>query len=132
MTHHMISRIAVWLLAIVMNVFGIMHFMNPDALVVNVPMYIPGGIIWVYVVGIAFILVALAFIFNRFVAVAGYVLAGLLILFVLTIHLPNWRDSGDPAMRMMAFVNLLKDTAIAAFALFIASNAKNQRLYEWK
>ncbi len=132
MTHHMISRIAVWLLAIVMIVFGIMHFMNPDALVVNVPMYLPGGMIWVYVVGIVFILVALAFIFNRYVAVAGYVLAGILILFVLMIHLPNWRNSGDPAMRQLAFVNLLKDTAIAAFALFIGSNAKNQHLYEWK
>jgi len=132
MIHHMISRIAVWLLAIVMIVFGISHFRNPDALVVNVPMYIPGGIIWVYVVGVAFLLVAIAFILNRWVAVAGYLLAALLLIFVLTVHLPNSLDSGDPAMRQMAFISILKDTAIAGFALFIASNAKNQRLYEWK
>ncbi|MFT3703464.1 MAG: hypothetical protein QM802_13900 [Agriterribacter sp.] len=132
MIHHMISRIAVWLLAIVLIFFGIMHFKNPDAMLVMVPLFIPGGIVWVYVVGVAFILVGLAFVINRFVAVAGYVLAGLLLLFVLLVHLPNWQDSGDPAMRQMAFINLLKDTAIAGFALFIASNAKNQRLYEWK
>jgi len=99
MTRHMLSRIAVWLLAIVMIVFGVMHFKNPDAMLVYVPLYIPGGIIWVYVVGVAFILVGLAFILNRYVAVAGFILAVLLLLFVLLIHLPNWRDSGDPAMR---------------------------------
>ncbi|MBN8786201.1 MAG: hypothetical protein J0I84_03870 [Terrimonas sp.] len=130
MTRHMLSRIAVWLLAIVMIVFGVMHFKNPDAMLVYVPLYIPGGIIWVYVVGVAFILVGLAFILNRYVAVAGFILAVLLLLFVLLIHLPNWRDSGDPAMRQGALVNILKDLAIAGFALFIASNAKNQRLYE--
>lgn len=132
MIHHMISRIAIWLLAIVLITFGIQHFREPDAMLVNVPVYIPGGIIWVYVVGVAFILVGLAFIINRYVAIAGYVLAALLLLFVLLIHLPNHLDSGDPAMRQMALVNLLKDTAIAGFALFIASNAKNQRLYVWE
>jgi len=132
MIHHMISRIAVWLLAIVMIVFGISHFRNPDAFVVNVPMFVPGGIIWVYVVGVAFMFVAIAFILNRWVAFAGYLLAALLIIFVVTIHLPNSLESGDPAMRQMAFISILKDTAIAGFALFIASNAKNQRLYEWK
>lgn len=130
MTHHMISRMAVWLLAIVMIVFGISHFMNPDAMLVYVPLYLPGGIIWVYVVGVAFILVGLAFILNRWVAVAGYILAALLVMFVLLIHLPNWRNSGDPAMRQGAMVNILKDLAIAGFALFIASNAKNQHLNE--
>lgn len=130
MTRHMISRIAVWLLAIVMIVFGILHFKNPDAMLVYVPLYIPGGIIWVYVVGAAFILVGLAFILNRYVAIAGYILAVLLLLFVLLIHFPNFQNAGSPDMRQMALVSVLKDAALAGFALFIASNAKNQRLYE--
>ncbi len=128
MNQHTISRIAIYLLALVMIVFGVYHFMYPRNLVVFVPAFIPGGIIWVYLVGIAFILVALAFITRRFVKIAGYLLALLLIMFVLTIHLPNYLHAGDKDMQDVAFINLLKDLALAAFALHIASNADNHAL----
>lgn len=128
MVPHVISRIAVWLLAIVMIVFGIQHFRHPKEMMNFVPNYLPGGLYWVYFVGAAFVLAAVALIVNRYVAVAGYLLAVMLLAFVLLVHLPNYQESGDPEMRQIAFVNLLKDTAIAAFALFIAANAKGQRL----
>jgi uncharacterized membrane protein YphA (DoxX/SURF4 family) len=128
MIPHIISRIAVWLLAIVMIVFGIQHFRHPENMLVYVPPYLPGGVVWVYLVGAAFILVAVAFLLNRFVAVAGYLLAILLLSFVVLIHWPNYRNSGDIEMRQLAFISLLKDAALAGFALFIAANAKDQRL----
>lgn len=128
MKHHLVSRIAIWLLAIVMIIFGIHHFRYPENMLVYVPVYLPGGIIWVYVVGVAFILAGLAFIINRFVSLAGYLLAALLISFVLMVHWPNHRDAGNAEMRQMAFVNMLKDTALAAFALYVGVNAKHQRL----
>jgi len=128
MKHLTISRIAILILAIVMIVFGIMHFVRPDNMLVYVPLYLPEGIVWVYLVGIAFILTALAFILNRYVSFAGYLLALLLILFVLLIHIPNHLNSGDSLMRQNALVNALKDTALAAFAMYIASTAKSQRL----
>jgi hypothetical protein len=59
---------------------------------------------------------------------AGYVLATLLIVFVLTIHLPNYLNAGDKEVQQMAFISILKDTALAAFALHIASNANNHEL----
>jgi uncharacterized membrane protein len=108
--------------------FGIYHFMRPSNMLSYVPNYLPGGIIWVYIVGAAFILAGLAFIFNRFVSVAGYLLAVLLISFVLLIHLPQYRNAGDPDMRQQSLVNLLKDLALAGFAMFIAANAKHQHL----
>jgi uncharacterized membrane protein len=128
MLQHNISRIAVWLMAIVMIIFGIYHFQKPHNLLSYVPNYLPGGIAWVYIVGTAFILAGLAFIFNRFVTVAGYMLAVLLISFVLLIHFPQYRNAGDAEMRQMAFINLLKDLAIAGFALFIAANANKQHI----
>lgn len=128
MVQHIISRIAIWLLAIIMIVFGIQHFKHPENMLVYVPTYLPGGVFWVYLVGAAFILVALAFIVNRFVSVAGYILAALLFAFVILVHLPNYREAGDAEMRQFAFINILKDTAIAAFALYIASNTNHQRL----
>jgi len=130
MNQHIISRIAIYLLAVVMIVFGIYHFRHPKELLIYIPAFVPGGIIWVYFVGGAFILAALAFITNRLVGLAGYLLAVLLLIFVLTVHLPNYLHSGDQDMRQMALVNLLKDTALAAFALYIASNARGQRVNE--
>jgi uncharacterized membrane protein len=124
MYEHAISRTAIYILAIVMIAFGVYHFLYPKNLMVYVPGYIPGGLIWVYIVGIAFILAAIAFIINRQAKLAGYLLAALLFIFVLTIHLPNYMNAGDAEMRQMALISLLKDTALAAFALHIGANAR--------
>lgn len=123
MTQRIISRIAIYLLAVIMIVFGIYHFLHPRNLLVFVPSNIPGGIIWVYITGTAFILAALAFMTNKWVKLAGYLLAVLLVVFVLTIHLPNYREAGDDEMRQGALINILKDMALAAFALHIAGSA---------
>lgn len=123
MTQHTISRIAVTILGIVMIVFGLYHFVRPQNLLVYVPEFIPGGLLWVYVVGAAFILAGVAFITHKQVKLAGYLLALLLAIFVISIHLPNYLNAGDSDMKQIAFVSLLKDTALAAFAMYIASNA---------
>ncbi|MCW3105575.1 MAG: hypothetical protein JWQ09_81 [Segetibacter sp.] len=125
MTQHTISRIAVIILGVIMIAFGIYHFLRPQNLIVYVPEFMPGGILWVYLVGIAFILAGIAFIAHKKVKIAGYLLALLLIIFVITIHLPNYLHAADADMKSMAFVNLLKDTALAAFALYIGSEARN-------
>ena len=125
MTHHLLSRIAVIILGIVLICFGLYHFMSPENLVGFLPEFMPGGKIWIYITGAAFILAGIAFILHKQVKIAGYLLALLLIIFVLPIHLPNYLNSGSPDARQAAFVNLLKDTAIAAFALYLASNARN-------
>jgi len=126
---HLISRVSLYLLSLVMIVFGFQHFSRPRDLVNYVPDFLPGGIIWVYFVGIAFILVAIAFITNRMVKVAGYLLAGILLVFVLTIHLPNYLNAGDKDSKQMALISILKDTAIACFALYIAAGAHHQKLH---
>ena len=126
---HLISRVSLYLLSLVMIIFGFQHFSRPRDLVNYVPDFLPGGIIWVYFVGIAFILVAIAFITNRMVKVAGYLLAGILLIFVLTIHLPNYLNACDKDSKQMALISILKDTAIACFALYIAAGAHHQKLH---
>ena len=123
MNQRIISKIAIYLLAAVMIIFGIIHFKQPKSFLVFVPNNLPGGITWVYVVGAAFILAALSFITNKFVKLAGYLLALMLILFVILVHLPNFNQAGDSEMRQNALISILKDTAIAAFALHIAGSA---------
>ena len=126
--YHILSRISIYLLSLVMIVFGVFHFIKPHDLLVYVPPSLPGGIMWAYFTGSAFILVGLAFITNNMVKAAGYLLAGLLIHFVLIIYIPNYLNAGDPEMRTMALINILKDTAIAGFAMHIAAGAFHQHM----
>lgn len=124
MIHNVTSRIAIYLLAAALIIFGIYHFVQPQNMLVYVPSFIPGGIIWVYIVGASFILAAIAFVTHKQARLAGYLLALLLFIFVLTIHLPTYFNAGDSDMRQVALVSALKDTALAAFALYLASHAK--------
>ena len=49
----------------------------------------------------------------------------MLLIFVLIIHVPNFLNGSSDEYRQLALINILKDTAIAAFALHIAANAKD-------
>ena len=123
MSQRIISKIAIYLLSIVMIIFGVYHIQNPRNMLAFVPNNLPGGINWVYVVGGALILAALAFIFNKFVKITAYLLTLLLVIFVITVHLPIYNHAGDPDIRRTAFIDMLQDLAIAAFALHIAGSA---------
>ncbi len=130
MTHyHIVSRISIYLLSVVLIIFGIFHFLYPRDLLVYVPLSLVGGIKWAYVVGSAFVLVGLSFLTNQYVKFTSYLLVIMLIIFILTIHVPNYMDAGDRDMRQMALINILKDTAIAGFALHIAAGAHHQHFH---
>jgi uncharacterized membrane protein len=130
MIQHIISRVAIFVLSIVMIIFGIQHFTHPYDLVVKVPQVLPGGITWVYITGVAFILTAISFMTNILVRVSGYLLALMLFLFVFTIDWPDYKNTADKTYEYNALISLLKDAAIGAFALYIASNARHQRILE--
>jgi hypothetical protein len=127
--YHIISRIAIYLLAAVLFAFGLFHFMYPRDLLVYVPSFLIGGIKWAYIVGGAFMLVALSFATNQYVKITSYILVVLLVFFILTIHVPNYRHAGDKEMRQFALINILKDTAIACFALHIGAGAYHQHFH---
>lgn len=126
---HIVSRIAIYLLAAVMIVYGYIHIIKPHDLVVYIPDYIPGGVLWVHVVGVAYMLGGLSFIFNRWVKLTGYVLAALLFLFVLVLHVPNYLNAGNSETRTMAMISILNATALAGFALHLAAGAHHQQLH---
>ncbi len=124
MKEQTLSRIAVIILAIVLIAFGIYHFLHPDNMIGYVPNFLPGGKIWVYLVGAAFIIVAIALILHKRVKIASYILAIILFSFVLLIHLPNYVNAGDIDLKQQHLISILKDSAIAAFALYLAANAQ--------
>ncbi|HEX3024552.1 MAG TPA: hypothetical protein VHP12_05020 [Chitinophagaceae bacterium] len=127
--YHIVSRIAIYSLAVILIIFGIFHFLKPHELVIYIPTFLPGGIVWTYLVGASFIVTGLSFITNNYVKWAGYLLAILLTFFVFAVHLPNALHAGDSEMKTLAFINFFKDAAIACFALHIAAGAHHQHLH---
>jgi uncharacterized membrane protein len=104
-----------YLFALPMAIFGIFHFMNGAAMAGMVPSFVPGGVLWVYVTGAALIAAAVAIITGKKAKLASFLLAVLLLIFVLTIHLQG-AMAGDQA----SMASLLKDLGLAGGALVFA------------
>ena len=111
------TTIARYVFAIPFGVFGLFHFMNASQMAGMVP--IPGGVIWVYITGVALLAACISIIIQKYTRWACLLLALMLIIFVLTLHLPGVFDE---ATRQGAMTMLLKDTAMAGGALILADN----------
>jgi putative oxidoreductase len=127
--YHPVSRLSIYMLAAVLIAIGVFHLMRPYDTLVYVPSFLPGGISWAYLVGACFILVGMSFTLNRYVKITSYLLAAFLIFFIITVHVPNAMNAGSDEYRLFAFINIMKDTAIAGFALHIAASAHHQHLH---
>lgn len=118
------DRGATLIFSIPFLVFGIFHLMNADKMAGIVPSYLPSAKAWVYLTGLANLAAALAFIINKKVKLAGYLVALMLVLYILLIHLPGVM-SGDEQKAMMAMPNLLKDLGLAGGAILAANRSAN-------
>jgi len=101
--------------------FGFGHLMNAPQMGKMVPAFIPGGVFWIYFTGVAMILAALAIITGKQGRNACLGLALMLLVFIVTIHLPGL---SDPAQKMMFMMNMFKDTSLMGAALVIAGTFK--------
>lgn len=108
------SKVAEFIFAVLVGYAGVAwHFMNADGLAGAVPDYFPGDPkIWVYVTGAGFVLAAIAIITGIQKTLACYLLAAMLIVFVLTIHLKNFENNPS---------GLVKDLAMAVCAILIGN-----------
>lgn len=106
-------------------VFGSLHLMNGSQMAGMVPPFVPGGVFWIYFTGAAMILAALAIITGKQGRSACFGLALLLLLFIVTVHLPGM-GSADGAQKMMSMMNFLKDTSLLGAALAIAGTFKSK------
>ncbi len=101
--------------------FGLMHLMNANQMAGMVPAYFPGGVLWIYITGLAEILAVVSILSGKQTKLATLLLAVLLIIFVLTVHLPS---VADPVTQQMAMAGLLKDLGLAGAALMLSANSK--------
>lgn len=109
-------RVGRLLFALPFGIFGIIHFMTASDTVFMVPDFIPGGIVWVYLTGIALIGACVCIVARIRVRLVSLLLALMLLIFALTVHLPEilaGTQNGLP--------NLLKDLSLSGGALFLAA-----------
>ena len=92
--------------------FGFFHFGNAQYMADNlVPSWMPGGVFWVYLTGLALIAAAVSIIIRKMASLSTLLLGVMLVLFVLLIHLPGVMSGNEASMPM-----LLKDFALAGAA----------------
>lgn len=103
--------------------FGMGHLTGANNMAMMVPAWLPGGVFWVYVTGVALIAAAVAIIINKMTFQAALALAILFLTFALTVHLPGVLK-GEGMMKTMAMVMLFKDIALTGAALVIAGQAR--------
>lgn len=116
-------RLACIVFAVIMGIFGIVHLFNAESMVGTVPTYLPGGIIWVYITGIGFILASVAILINKQTKLACYLLAAMLLVFIFTIHVPKLLSDTDEVSKQMAMLMMLKDIGLTMAAVLVGYNS---------
>jgi uncharacterized membrane protein len=98
-------------------ILGLNHFLFLDYYIGNLSSFIPLGPYTVMLTGIFLIMASISIVINKYVRISTILLALLLLIFILSIHIPGlfnketWR---------VAFIELLKDTSLMGGSLMIA------------
>lgn len=116
----LLGKIGRYVYALPFGVFGLFHFMNAGQMAGWVPGFIPGGEFWIYLTGLAHLAACVSIIIEKKTRLACLLLGVMLIIFVLTIHLPGAMGGGEGSMTSM--INVLKDTGLAGGAWILGSN----------
>jgi len=120
MNQQKIIKIGTIIYALVIAFFGINHFLSGTGLQRMVPRFIPGGLFWVYITGVALIAAAIAILIGKYKYAAAIGIAIFLFTIVLTVHVPAVFGAPDANAMRFPLTNLMKDTAMGAAALIIA------------
>lgn len=122
-----------FLFAIPFALFGINHFLMLDYYVGMLTSFTPFGAYTIMLIGVVMIGISISIIIKWQVRFAAYVLAALLLIFILAIHIPHLFTATDKTVVIIA---LLKDTSLMGGSLMIAgicearSNEKEKKLNE--
>ena len=106
-----ITGLGKYMFALPMAIFGVMHFMNADAMAGMAP----GGAIMVYITGAALIAAAISMLIGKLDKLAAVLLGVMLLLFII----PHAQGMADNPMEMG---NILKNIALAGGAFMYANS----------
>lgn len=115
------------LFALPFGIIGINHFIVSDFFNGMLTSFIPGGGFMVLFTGACLIAASISIMMKKYIKISCILLASLLLIFILTIHIPQLFD---PEKAQFAFMQLLKDIALMGGALLIASIYKDETIVE--
>ena len=105
------------LFALPFAVFGINHFVMMDYYMGMLTSFIPQTAFVMILTGLLLIAASISIITKKLVKISTILLASLLLLFIITIHIPHLINGVDTTVTMIA---LLKDISLMGGSLMIA------------
>jgi uncharacterized membrane protein len=105
--------------AMPMGVFGTEHLVDASDIAQLVPSWMPAHLFWTYLVGVALIAAALSIILKKYAQLAATLLGSMLLLFVVSIHIPN--IVAEHGARSFWAIGL-RDTAFSGGAFALAGS----------
>jgi len=115
-----IATIGRILFALPFGIIGLNHFLMKDIFLGMMTSLSPGEGFTILLTGAILIAASICLILNKFIKIVCFTLAGLLLLFIVTIHIPHL-FSADSAIMQEGLFGLLKDTGLMGGALIIAA-----------
>lgn len=105
------------LFAVPFAVFGINHFLMTDYYLGMLTSFIPLGAYTIILTGIMLIGASISIITKKYIKQATLLLAFLLLIFILTIHIPHLFNGSDKTATLIA---LFKDISLMGGSMMIA------------
>lgn len=112
-----ITSIGRILFALPFAFFGINHFVMMDYYMGMLTSFIPQTAFVMILTGLMLIAASISIITKKYVTLSTFLLAGLLFLFIVTIHIPHLIEGVDKTVTLIA---LLKDISLMGGSLMIA------------
>ena len=112
------------LFALPFAVFGVNHFIMKDFYMGELTSFIPFGGYMILLTGVILILTSVSIMTRKYIRLSTLILAGLLLLFILTIHIPQLFE---PDKKMIAMIALLKDISLMGGSLMIAGMSEEKK-----
>src|SRR6056297_2947054 len=121
-----LTMIGRFLFALPFAFMGVNHFIMIDFYAGMLTSFIPWGGFTVILVGIILLATSLSIILRKFVKFFALVLAGLLFMFIITIHIPHMLNPGEFNEAYVLF-SMMKDIALMGGSLMIAGSYRPKK-----
>ncbi len=112
------------LFAVPFIVFGVNHLISGSQMAGYVPAYVPGGVFWIYFTGLAMLAAGVSIIILKLAELASLLLGILVLIFIVTMHLPG---VFNPDTMMMSLMNLMKDLSMVGAAFYISGTLSSKK-----
>lgn len=123
MKNYLPTIVARILFALPFIVLGALHLMGADKMAASVPEWLPGGVLWIYITGLAQIAGGFAIILDKMMPLASNLLALLMLVYVIVIHYPLMNNQ---LTQQIGLIGILKDLGLAGGALLAGHLSGNK------